>query len=258
MNTYKVTATRQDGTQISDTFTERTESAARKSFKECYRHDKYTIDSIELTGTGALASKQQERDTLETIKKLVEDLGPDSYLATAFSGCFEIAEWNIDCDGADSMASKAMFATEQAKEHKAQAKQLRGRVTELERVVETLEAEIEALKNPAPVEEPPVEITDELIDDIVAFTDIYVYEVRAAVLQNIETIAKDATLTKLLHEHAIHKWAEAEEYRRDMMNAVRHGDELRPANHCLTHAGSYRDIIYDLLRPYWSSEEVQA
>ncbi len=106
MNTYRVTATRSDGTQVEDKFTEATEGAARKAFKECYRHDIYEITGIEIIGENAQASKQQERETLEKIKKLVETLGPDSYIATAFEGCFQDAEENIEDDAAFSMKDR--------------------------------------------------------------------------------------------------------------------------------------------------------
>lgn len=48
------------------------------------------------------ATKEQERKALEKIKKIVSDLGPDSYLSTAFKGCFEDAEYNIENDFACS------------------------------------------------------------------------------------------------------------------------------------------------------------
>ena len=38
------------------------------------------------------ATKEQERKALEKIKKIVTDLGEDSYISMAFEGCFEIAE----------------------------------------------------------------------------------------------------------------------------------------------------------------------
>ena len=38
------------------------------------------------------ATKEQERKVLEQIRKMVEELGTDSYIAMAFEGCFEIAE----------------------------------------------------------------------------------------------------------------------------------------------------------------------
>lgn len=49
-----------------------------------------------------IATKEQERKALEKIKKIVSDLGPDSYLSTAFKGCFEDAEYNIENDFACS------------------------------------------------------------------------------------------------------------------------------------------------------------
>lgn len=91
MNTYKIIFTREDGTQGTDHFAAINERQARKDFGECYRHSTATIISIELASTNAPATKQQERDTLEKIRKMVEQLGPDSYLATAFEGCFDLA-----------------------------------------------------------------------------------------------------------------------------------------------------------------------
>ena len=45
-----------------------------------------------------MTTKDQERKALEQIKKIVESLGDDSYIGTAFEGCFEIAEENIEND----------------------------------------------------------------------------------------------------------------------------------------------------------------
>lgn len=116
MNTYKITFTRENGVHGYDHFTAATESQARKDFVECYRHSTATIISIELASTNAPATKQQERDTLDKIRKLVEQLGPDSYLAAAFEGCFEMAAENIDNDWACSMADRARRAEKRAAE----------------------------------------------------------------------------------------------------------------------------------------------
>ena len=51
----------------------------------------------------AVSTKQEEREALEQIRKIVEALGPDSYVGTAFMGCFEDAEENIENDFAFSM-----------------------------------------------------------------------------------------------------------------------------------------------------------
>lgn len=53
------------------------------------------------------ATKEQERKALEKIKKIVEELGEDSYIGMAFEGCFEIAEENIENDFGCSMKQRA-------------------------------------------------------------------------------------------------------------------------------------------------------
>ena len=63
-----------------------------------------------------MTSKEEERKALEQIKKIVSTLGPDSYIATAFEGCFEIAESNIDNDFACSMKQWADRLEDQNKE----------------------------------------------------------------------------------------------------------------------------------------------
>ena len=64
------------------------------------------IIGIELIREDVGATKQQERDTLAAIMQMVEELGPNSYLATAFAGCFEDAEENIENDFAFSMKER--------------------------------------------------------------------------------------------------------------------------------------------------------
>lgn len=116
MNTYKISFTRENGVHGYDHFTAATESQARKDFAECYRHGIATIDSVELTRTDAPATKQQERYALEKIKRMVAQLGPDSYLAAAFEGCFELATENIENDWTCSMADRTRRAEKRAEE----------------------------------------------------------------------------------------------------------------------------------------------
>ena len=47
-------------------------------------------------------TKADERKVLEQIKKIVEGLGEESYIGTAFKGVFELAEENIEYDAAFS------------------------------------------------------------------------------------------------------------------------------------------------------------
>lgn len=66
------------------------------------------------------ATKEQELKALAKIKKIVEELGEDSYIGMAFEGCFEIAEDNIGNDFGCSMKQRAEAAEKNA-EHFQQA-----------------------------------------------------------------------------------------------------------------------------------------
>ena len=65
-----------------------------------------------------ISTKDQERKALEKIKEIVEGLGENSYIATAFEGCFEIAEQNIEYDAADSLKERLEITEKQAEEFK--------------------------------------------------------------------------------------------------------------------------------------------
>ena len=56
-----------------------------------------------------MTTKEQERKALAQIRKIVEGLGEDSYVGTAFEGCFEKAEANINDDAAYSWKSDAEY-----------------------------------------------------------------------------------------------------------------------------------------------------
>lgn len=110
MNEYRITFTSETGESSNLNITERTEAAARKSFNTIHKGMGFTIQSMELIRADAIATKQQERDTLAAIRRMVEELGPQSHLATAFAGCFEDAESNIENDFADSMKARYLHA----------------------------------------------------------------------------------------------------------------------------------------------------
>ena len=85
-----------------------------------------------------MTTKEQERKALAQIRKIVEGLGEDSYIGTAFEGCFEIAEQNIEND----------WACSQKQELEGQAKLLaawdlkcRGMADKIKALESALEAE---------------------------------------------------------------------------------------------------------------------
>lgn len=61
-----------------------------------------------------LTTKEQELKALAQIRKIVDGLGENSYIATAFEGCFEIAEDNIGNDFGCSMKQRAEKAEKDA------------------------------------------------------------------------------------------------------------------------------------------------
>jgi chromosome segregation ATPase len=53
-----------------------------------------------------MATKDEEREALKKIRRIVSGLGEESYIGFAFDGCFEIAEDNIENDFATSFKGK--------------------------------------------------------------------------------------------------------------------------------------------------------
>lgn len=114
MNRYKITYIVDEGETETAYITERTEAAARKVFKTASKGREIT--DVELDDTDIPATKEQERETLSKIKQMVEELGPQSYIATAFEGCFEVAELNIRDDAAYSLKARVEDAEERLRE----------------------------------------------------------------------------------------------------------------------------------------------
>ena len=102
-----------------------------------------------------MTTKEQERKALEKIRKIVEELGEDSYVGTAFEGCFEIAEDNIENDFACSMKQRWETAAAES--------DLRGaRIDELTKEVCGLKDNVEMLDGKAKVKQ---ERIDELLEE---------------------------------------------------------------------------------------------
>ena len=150
MNEYKISYAA-PGTDMSYTLiTERTEAAAQKTFKARYKENGTPapdIFDIELIREDAPATKQQERNALAAIKKMVEELGPQSYLATAFEGCWADAESNIENDFADSMKARWLHADAQLNAANGTIEELRERLSESEKDYEAAHAAAHAISD---------------------------------------------------------------------------------------------------------------
>lgn len=140
MNTYEITFTRENGSTGKDRITAANEKQARKDFREIYRHSSATITDVIVAAENVPASKQQERDALDQIRAIVDTLGPDSYLATAFAGCFEDAEENIKNDFACSMKQRLESAEAKRIEAELGYNRLVDKLAESEKALEAARA----------------------------------------------------------------------------------------------------------------------
>ncbi len=145
MNDYRITYSA-DHEEMESIITERTERAARDSFKKAHKAENCEIFNVELIRENTCATKRQERDTLEAIKTMVMELGPKSYLATAFEGCFEDAESNIENDFADSMKSRWELADEKLAVEHNRVVSLEKQKAAMQQTIDRLRRENEAMK----------------------------------------------------------------------------------------------------------------
>ena len=143
MNDYRITYTSETGEESNIYVTERSEAAAKKSFLSDHKGMGFTVQSIELHRENTSATKQQDRDTLAVIRKMVEELGPQSYLATAFEGCFEDAEQNIEDDAAYSMKARLEIQAQRAIERGHEVDRLKADLTAAQSKIETLQSQFD-------------------------------------------------------------------------------------------------------------------
>lgn len=149
MNSYKFTYHYPESSDETAFITERTEATARKALLKRFGKDIEITDS-ELHDTDVNATKEQERETMEKIKAMVAELGPQSYLKTAFEGVFEVAEMNIDEDAAYSFPGRVSLLEEQLKEMGSKYNAARSDVEVLRSQLDHAQEQADALKRQQP------------------------------------------------------------------------------------------------------------
>lgn len=125
------------------------------------------------------ATKEQERKALEKIRKIVSDLGDDSYLKTSFEGCFEIAESNIDNDFADSLKFNLECAEKKISERDERIEQLSAENTELQKKLNATEKRTVSRKS--------LEISAEAIRKVKGDYLEEVIQLKNTIVENAET-----------------------------------------------------------------------
>ena len=71
-----------------------------------------------------MTTKEQERQAIAKIRRIVEGLGENSYVGTAMEGVLEVAEENIEYDAAFSLKGRAELAEKNEKEAKEKREKL--------------------------------------------------------------------------------------------------------------------------------------
>lgn len=90
-----------------------------------------------------MVSKEQERKALNEIKEILLQLEPDGYVRTAFDGCFQIAEDNINNDFACSMKQRAESAERQAQQKIKEAEASKAEIKRLEGINKEMRRDLE-------------------------------------------------------------------------------------------------------------------
>lgn len=143
MNTYKISYQFPGSSYEDAVVTAPDQRAAEKAFKASFKGTGLKAPDIfneELVAENTPATKDQEREALEKIKAILDTLGLDSYVGTAFEGCLEIAEENIENDFAFSMKQRVEAAVVENSRLKERVKELEDKLAESEKDYEAAHA----------------------------------------------------------------------------------------------------------------------
>lgn len=93
-----------------------------------------------------MTTKEQERAAVEKIRKIIEELGENSYVGFAMEGVLELAEENIREDTAYSMKKRAELIEERAREAEKENKLLKAELGTAKKITEENNKVIAKLK----------------------------------------------------------------------------------------------------------------
>lgn len=158
-----------------------------------------------------MTTKDQERKAVEKIRKIVEELGENSYVGFAMDGVLELAEDNIREDTAYSMKESAEIAWERATKAEKENKDLKKTVEKRVATISKLNTKLcntiaEAKAN---------EIPEELVQELYCMA----YDKEAELIGKMERAADQMTEATIAGEDA-HGFAE--EYKKQKENRNRY------------------------------------
>ena len=89
-----------------------------------------------------MTTKEQERQAIEKIDKIVEGLGANSYVAAAMEGVLELAEKNIEDDAMYSWKDRAESAQKKVQQLEAELKAARKELQEAQEDMKEMQQEL--------------------------------------------------------------------------------------------------------------------
>lgn len=164
-----------------------------------------------------MTTKEQERQAIEKIRKIVEGLGENSYVGFAMEGVLELAEDNIREDTAYSMKKNAEIAWERADKAEKENKDLKKMVEDLKKTVDKKGATISELNTElcnTRAEAKANEIPEELVQEMYCMA----YDKEAEAGEKMERAADQ--MAAAIGNGTVHGFAE--EYKKQKANRSRY------------------------------------
>lgn len=165
-----------------------------------------------------MTTKEQEREAIKKIRKIVEELGENSYVGFAMDGILELAEDNIREDTAYSMKERAEIAQKDAEEAEKENKGLKAEVEDLKKTIEKRGTTISELNTElcnVRAEAKANEIPEELVQEMYCMA----YDKEAESIGKMERAA-DQMAAAIIAGEDVHGFAE--EYKKQKANRSRY------------------------------------
>lgn len=110
-----------------------------------------------------MTTKEQERQAIAKIRRIVEGLGENSYVGTAMEGVLEVAEKNIDYDAAFSLKGEVEVSVKRQRETEEENEKLKKLLEEERKVKNDLRTQLIKAQSIANRMAMPIQMYEELI-----------------------------------------------------------------------------------------------
>lgn len=110
-----------------------------------------------------MTTKDQERQAITEIRRIVEGLGENSYVGTAMEGVMEVAEQNIEYDAAFSLKGEVEVADKRKKEAVEESEKLKKLLEEERKIANDLRVQLTKAQSIANRMTMPIQVYEELI-----------------------------------------------------------------------------------------------